>query len=200
MTFAASGAFYANKYFQIQKYYQIFLSDDFNSWFLPKHSHLTAVLGVIPDVMHALVLNFALMEFTFLVLTFLDLYARYGDLMSNCLEQTKSSEHEVAWVAGNLNDRESHDELYVGKTGATFESFSGTDTLEMLKQCLDLLNSVCGLNLCALVTAGTMTVTWLTFGFATEGATFGLSALLSILLTFTIIAGLGEHFESTVSH
>ena len=64
---------------------------------------------------------------------------------------------------------------------------------------MNLLNSVCGVNLSILVTTGTVAVTWLTFGFAAEGTTFGISALISFLLIFAVIAGLGEHFESVVS-
>ena len=94
MSLVASAAYYVNKYFQIQKYYQIMLSDDFRSWYLPRNSHLSAILAAIPDVMHGLVFNFALMEFTLLVLTFLDLYVRYGHLLLTGLQQTSGSKHD----------------------------------------------------------------------------------------------------------
>ena len=72
------GRYCVNQGFQIIKYYPSFLSNGFQSWWLPKYAIVSAVIGVIPDVIHCLGVNFALMQFTFFAVALSELYTRMG--------------------------------------------------------------------------------------------------------------------------
>ena len=202
MTFGASGAYCVNQSFQIIKYYPSFLSNTFQSWWLPKFAIVSAVIGVTPDVIHCLAVSFALMQFTFLAVALSELYTRMGLCFSRMAyvqrPSTVATVKEGTWSrgAGEVIGKR----LFTLGTGMLSGKFAICDleTFELLADSITLFNSVCGFNLCILITTGTLGVTWVIFGFVTEGASFGVSALIANAMSFAIISGLGQYFQNAV--
>ena len=163
-----------NQMVQSRKYYKVFTSEEFTSWWLPKQSKWTSVVELIPDVVHCLTIMFALLQFLLIGISLLNLYSSFGSLLKHLWRSTEKME-------------------LIAAPRPIAETFA------LLQESMMLYTSVCGVNMLILIITNMVDVTWVVYGFYLDGISFGMTSVMVVALIFVTVTSFGDYFETKVS-